>query len=224
MESKQDLAARLVQREVFQCISSLVSGLAKIANEVNYSNFNDAFGIDQDDLYNLCQRPNYEEAARSFIMDDADLDDLESIADEVGHWDDVLEAVVPAVREFEDDETVMFTYVGTTENFTDEDEAREAAIESSMGLIREKVWAMVTTQEEFQKIVQDHNLDYDYDEVYEHYSISDWLARKLSDEGEITGEVAGLTVWGRCCTGQSMTLDPVIQKIATDLWGDVDGD
>lgn len=219
MESKQDLAARLVQREVFQCISSLVSGLAKIANEVNYKAFEDAFGLDQDELYNILQRPNYEEAARQFIMDDADLDDLESIADEVGYWDDVLEAVVPAVREFEDDETVMFTYVGTTENFTDEDEAREAAIESSMGLIREKVWAMVTTQEEFQKIVQDHNLDYDYDEVYEHWSVSNWLYEKLADKGEVVGSFADFEVWGRCCTGQSMTLDSVIQEIACELWG-----
>jgi len=219
MESKQDLAARLVQREVFQCISSLVSGLAKIANEVNYKAFEDAFGLDQDELYNILQRPNYEEAARQFIMDDADLDDLESIADEVGYWDDVLEEAVPSVVELDDEEDPAFTYIGTVEQFSDEDDARESAIESSMGLIREKVWAMVTTQEEFQKIVQDHNLDYDYDEVYEHYSISDWLARKLSDEGEITGEVAGLTVWGRCCTGQSMTLDSVIQEIACELWG-----
>jgi len=131
----------------------------------------------------------------------------------------VLEEAVPSVVELDDEEDPAFTYIGTVEQFSDEDDAREAAIESSMGLIREKVWAMVTTQEEFQKIVQDHNLDYDYDEVYEHYSVSDWLARKLSDEGEITGEVAGLTVWGRCCTGQSMTLDSVIQEIACELWG-----
>ena len=219
MESKQDLAARLVQREVFQCISSLVSGLAKIANEVNYKAFEDAFGLDQDELYNILQRPNYEEAARQFIMDDADLDDLESIADEVGYWDDVLEEAVPSVVELDDEEDPAFTYIGTVEQFSDEDDARESAIESSMGLIREKVWAMVTTQEEFQKIVQDHNLDYDYDEVYEHWSVSNWLYEKLADKGEVVGSFADFEVWGRRCTGQSMVLDSVIQEIATDLWG-----
>jgi hypothetical protein len=217
MESKQDLAARLVQREVFQCVSSLVSGLAQIASEVNYRNFNDAFGIDQDDLYSLCQRPNYEEAARQFIMDDADLDDLESIADEVGYWSDVLEEAAPGVHEVDHD---YWCYTGCLDTFSDEDDAQEAAIESALPLIREKVWAITTTQDEFQKIVQDHNLDYDYDEVYEHWAVTSWLKKKLAERGEVVGDLAGFDIWGRCCTGQSMTLDSVIQDIAWELWGE----
>jgi hypothetical protein len=52
-------------------------------------------------------------------------------------------------------------------------------------------------------------------EVYEHWIVSDWLARRLEEEGEkVDTDFAGLTVWARTCTGQSIALDDVIQRIA----------
>jgi len=217
VKHNQEQAARLVQREVYQCVSSLVSGLAQIAHQLDCRSCKDAFGIDQDELIDLCQRPNYEDAAREFILDDADIDDLESIANAVGRWEDILAwSKVPEVSE---DEDGMFRVFALDEAFDTEEEAQEAAIEAALPEIRKQVLALVPEQSEFQNIVQDHNLDYDYDEVYEHWLVSDWLARRLVDKGEITGEVAGLTVWGRCCTGQSICMDSVIQEIATSLWG-----
>jgi len=206
-----------VQREVYQCVSSMVSGLAQIAHQLDYRSFKDAFGIDPDSLIDLCQRPNYEEAARQFIKDDADIDDLESIADRFGRWEDILAwSNVPKVVAVSED---LWGYTGCTDTFDDEDEATTAAIESVTEAIREQVQDIVTTQDEYQTICNEHDLDYDYDEVYEHWLVSDWLARRLTDKGEITGEVAGLTVWGRCCSGQSICMDSVIQEIATSLWG-----
>lgn len=204
----QELASKLVEREVYCCVSSLVIGLAQIAHEVSYKRFQDAFGFDQDKLRDLCQRPNYEEAARSFVMDDADLDQLEEVADENGYWGDVLDACVPCVHKVD---PVFWCYTGRETTFDDEDEAREAAIESVLPEIRKQVWAITTNYEE---VCSKYDLDYDYDEVYEHWVVSDWLARKLGERGEITGDVAGLTVWGRCCTGQSISMDSVVQDIA----------
>ena len=54
-------------------------------------------------------------------------------------------------------------------------------------------------------------------EAYEHWIISDWFAGKLAEKGEITGELLGLTLWGRTCTGQAICLDSVIREIASDM-------
>ena len=50
-------------------------------------------------------------------------------------------------------------------------------------------------------------------EVYEHWIVSRWLANRLSEHGEKVGEVAGLTVWARTTTGQSIGMDNVTENI-----------
>lgn len=58
----------------------------------------------------------------------------------------------------------------------------------------------------------------DYErEIYEHWAVSDWLGRKLSDYGEKVGYFDNFTVWARTCTGQAIHCDWVIQRIAADL-------
>ena len=51
-------------------------------------------------------------------------------------------------------------------------------------------------------------------EVYEHWLVTDWLAHQLRARGESVGEFLGLTIWGRCTTGQPIYMDEVIQEIA----------
>lgn len=52
-------------------------------------------------------------------------------------------------------------------------------------------------------------------EVLEHWIVSDWLAGKLDAHGEIVDyDFMGLTVWGRTTSGQSISLDYVINEIA----------
>ena len=50
-------------------------------------------------------------------------------------------------------------------------------------------------------------------EALEHYIVSDWLGDKLAKAGEMVGEIAGFTIWGRTCSGQAILLDGVIQDI-----------
>lgn len=58
-----------------------------------------------------------------------------------------------------------------------------------------------------------------YIEAYEHWIVSDWLARKLNNYEElVTLDFLGLTIWGRTCTGQAICLDHVIQQIAIDSY------
>ena len=52
-------------------------------------------------------------------------------------------------------------------------------------------------------------------EVYEHWIITDWLATKLEMEHELViRDFHGLIIWGRTTTGQPMSMDGVIQRIA----------
>ena len=51
-------------------------------------------------------------------------------------------------------------------------------------------------------------------EALEHWIVSDWLADKLAERGEmISKDIYGLTIWGRVCTGQAILLDDVICQI-----------
>ena len=55
-------------------------------------------------------------------------------------------------------------------------------------------------------------------EVFEHWIISDWLAKRLEQLGEIVCyDFMGLTIWGRQCSGQSIMLDNVITEVWKDL-------
>jgi len=57
-------------------------------------------------------------------------------------------------------------------------------------------------------------------EVFEHWIVSNWLADRLEAKGEaICHDLAGLTVWGRCTTGQAIAIDRVICDIYNDLHG-----
>ena len=55
----------------------------------------------------------------------------------------------------------------------------------------------------------------EYSEIYEHWIVSEWLAKRLEEKGEsVEHDFFGLTIWGRGCTGQSIMLDSVIR----DIW------
>lgn len=57
----------------------------------------------------------------------------------------------------------------------------------------------------------------EYQEIYEYWVVSEWLAEKLEANGEPVVKSDFGTWWGRTCTGQSIILDSVIEKIYTDL-------
>lgn len=56
--------------------------------------------------------------------------------------------------------------------------------------------------------------------AYEHWIVSDWLADKLAERGEmVLKDFLGLTIWGRTTTGQAIALDAVI----CDIWDSING-
>mgnify|MGYP003131799368 CR=1 FL=1 len=75
--------------------------------------------------------------------------------------------------------------------------------------------------DDWQELCESQGLDPYYDEVYEHWIVTDWLAARLAERGEcVSNDIHGLTVWGRTCTGQTISLDGVITSIYDELYKD----
>lgn len=61
-------------------------------------------------------------------------------------------------------------------------------------------------------------------EVYEHWAVTDWFADKLEAAGEkVDRDFAGLAIWARTTTGQSIAADGVIQRIYAETHTGLEG-
>jgi hypothetical protein len=58
----------------------------------------------------------------------------------------------------------------------------------------------------------------DFCEVYEQWSVSDWLASRLQNTGATVREFFGMRVWLRTCTGQALYMDACFRAIIRELW------
>jgi len=56
------------------------------------------------------------------------------------------------------------------------------------------------------------------EEALEHWLVSDWLANRLREEGEMVVEFMGLTIWGRTTSGQAICIDSVIEAVYNKNW------
>lgn len=157
----QERARRMVDREVYYCVSALISELIQTNGYA-------------DELLEVMSKPDYKSAI-----------------DNHGYW----------VSQAQDG----FYYWGHDDNeIVNKNEYS--------GQFR-------TEQESFQNCVEENNIDYDYTEAYEHWIVSDWLADKLEAKGEmILRDFLGLTIWGRCTTGQALYLDGVIGEIVEEVY------
>lgn len=215
LESKrQNLARRLVEREVYCCVSSLMSDLAQFEKGEYYDEVLDAQVVE-----------NVDEALEAYI-DNADADELEALIEENGYWDDFIADHLPRIVRHDpedDDGCEYWTVDGSHLTYEDEDDAKEAAVEMALPQLRLAAYdeAMKLCDDERKELCEALDIDWhEYRaEVYEHWIVTDWLACKLRERSNKVIEIYGLDIWCRCCTGQAICLDNVIQNIAMDLWG-----
>lgn len=180
-----------VERNIGHCVSSVMYTIGQNLEECSR-----IFDFDYDEALGWFQRADYEEVVSDFI-DDADLDDLETIADMVGYWSEVV--IEFGVDGYEDEE-----FGGLTQD-------------QSEG-IRTKVKALITNDSEYTEIGRHFNLDPDYTDILEHWVLPErWMANDLEAEGEVVFEFGGMTIWGRTTSGQSISIDYVIRKIVRAL-------
>lgn len=211
-----------VERNIGQCVSSLMYDVGRNLEECAR-----IFDLDYNEAIGWFQCEDYEEVVNDFI-DDADLDDLETIADMVGYWSDVIGDIPTAVEIDGSDGQSEYVIESLGIRDLDEYDANQEALGLCIDQIRTKVKALITNDAEYTEIGRHFNLDPDYNEVYEHYIVnSSWAADDLRAYGQIVFEFGGLTIFGRCTTGQSMSIDGWTRRLMRDLpedhwiWGAV---
>lgn len=209
---KQNLAADLVNREVIYCVSSLVSTLSTLSDLAQNTRESDLLW--EEDIAPLLERVDYEEAGKAALGTD-DLDDLETYADSVAYWCAACaHAGFDSNMEYADEEGEM-GQVDFETWFEDHCtyEEKKTVLEGIRNYIADRC-------DDWEEFCEQNYIDTDdfRSEIYEHWIVSSWLARKLKQHGEVVGELCNLTIWGRCTTGQSISCDHVIQAIAEELW------
>lgn len=84
----------------------------------------------------------------------------------------------------------------------------------------EEVRAYVKTiiSDNAEEIGKHFDLEPNYDDVHEHWIVdSNWFADELKKYGQVVFEFGGLTIFGRCTTGQSLSLDGWARSMVRDL-------
>lgn len=83
---------------------------------------------------------------------------------------------------------------------------------------RKAVVDLVDKQDDcFQWVCSEYNLEPEYSDIYEHWIVTGWLGDKLREHGQVVEEYLGLTIWGRPTTGQSISMDWVIEQICKEM-------
>jgi hypothetical protein len=94
------------------------------------------------------------------------------------------------------------------ETITDDDERNEYLSDNAVEIEDADTW---------RTIADDNHIEPYTNEAYEHWAVKSWLAGKLAEHGEMTGELFDFNIWGRCTTGQSIAMDGVIRQIAASM-------
>ena len=163
----QSICRKLVDREIGECVSSLVSHFAGHPEALDESEY-----TWEENVLSLCVSSDWEEPARD-------------------------EGWIP-VSEWGG------KFLGSHEG------AEFLKIEDG------KI-ADCSHADDWQELCNDESIDPDESEVLEHWIVSGWFAGKLAEYGECTGELFGLTIWGRGCSGQAICMDGVIREIASEM-------
>ena len=167
----RDRAESLARNEIFYCVSSLVSSIAQAPDTWR------ALGVDEDEVFSLCEMRDFEDPARDFVRDMSGAEMLDFLSQ---NGQDEFDETTP-----------------------------DAALRGAVERMIDDIGA--------DSFCDDNSIEPHQIEVYEHWIVSDYLARKLEAYGHpIARDFLGLTVWGRPTTGQSIALDSVILEIARD--------
>lgn len=174
VDNVRERAERIVREEVLCCVSSLVHSIAAGDGAAQ------ALGLDDEDVFDLCARDDWEGPAREHA---AGLDEPDAA------------------------EALEYALIGK--------EAPEGMPEDPRAAL---LWLMDAGSFDFQDLCDYWRLDPDRIEAYEHWIVTGWLASRLEAAGEIVArDFLGLTIWGRCTTGQSIAMDGVMLRLAAEL-------
>lgn len=189
----REKAEQLVQQNVHYCVSTLISNIARPERGIDSETICRGLDISgDDDLLPLLEIKDYEEPADQYIRNQMDRTDLITWLEE-----NDVELVRGNQAEDEDDDVAL----------TDK-ELEALAISKLEG----------DHDDAHKDFCEEFNIEPDTSEVYEHWIVDSWFAGKLEGQGHpIARDFLGMTIWGRPTTGQTISMDGVVLRIAADL-------
>lgn len=196
MTTKEDsmtnhrIITKLVEREVTCNVNRLVSHFAHHPDAL------DGSGYYYEDILDLCRCP----ADPKDVLEEHGY----SLQEAENEWHIVI-----------DSELEEFQWVAEQLAKPHPEESDEELMEKLMTYSHGIVCDEDSHQEALDHLrieIEDHD-----SEVYEHWVVSEHLAERLKENGQTVGELFGLTIWGRTTTGQSMVIDWIMNKIASDM-------
>lgn len=223
----QRILSDLVSNNIICCVSYLISDLYKLISNADASVLRDV-SFSEDDLHELM----YARASDETAVEEAGYAIVEF--DHEWYWYNTSDPVpfgnvLPdkyfVSSKLDENGTLIWCYYYSSLDDADweengmfsESDARQAAwaaycSENNQGPYYDE-------DEAYEGCIDENLIDKsDYDsEIYEHWAVSSFFERKLTQFGETVRDVGNLSVWGRGCTGQSIALDYVIAKIAFEM-------
>ena len=102
--------------------------------------------------------------------------------------------------------------------FTDMDKALDHLKQEHLNILRIAIKEGTGIEKEIAEVESDEEPSTITREALEHWIVSDWLADRLEEKGEmILKDFLGLNIWGRSTSGQAISIDNVIEEIVIDM-------
>ena len=188
----REKAEQLVQQNIHYCVSTLISNIAQPQSKLGVEEMCEALGIDyEDDLMPILESLDYDEPATQHIRNDMDRYELVAFLQE-----NDVELPIGSRDDLDEDDDIALG----------DDELKSLAVKT------------LDASVDCKDFCEEHRIEPDRIEVYEHWIVDNWFAGKLEEMGEsVARDFLGMTIWGRPTSGQAISMDGVILQIAADL-------
>ena len=208
--SEQHNISDFVGREVIYCVSHLVSEMGEVWEHLDSD--------DQEAYQGLCYNLDYEEAAYQEGWRKTPKDRAVFVNESEGK----THVLDKESWETLGSEAILAEDWNETEERIEEGESWQEILEDAGWELVEADFYNEDTGEtsdadDWRELCEEVSIDPYEQEVYEHWIVSSWLSERLQEKGETVAEFLGLTIWGRCTTGQTIAMDGVIQEIYNEM-------
>ena len=231
--ARQQLCRYYVGEEVQQSLTPLIDAALRSAgtdtgvdNELELSELLEMFHGTDYQAAAEAEGWSQDEGTDYFIKagDDDDAEHCKTGGEFVG-WSCIAEDEVWDEEDENSESRTVFTFERgddpSTRTQIEADDADEAWIElrSQIGFdaIEENDDGLC---DDWEDLCRHHRIDTDdyQREPYEYWLVSDRMYRNLGERGYLVGEWMCLSIWGRECTGQAISLDSVVRDICAELY------
>lgn len=183
----QEILRQLVNREVVYCASCMMQALLEAAAERG-----EIGGYAYEELLEVCERRS--DNAKRIEELEGHIEELEILIEE---RDELIEE-----RDELDGDPAQSQY----------ELARIATQLDDINVDIDRLGNLDELQQELDDLENEEPED-----VFEHWIVTPFFARKLQEQGEAVAEIFDFHIWGRTTTGQAIYMDSVIERVAQDM-------